>query len=364
MPEQDVSRRAFLGRLGPAALGMLVPAFLRLPKGQPVPTEPAEPTAGELARLRRPGMGTWFEIVVPAGDAEAVAAANHALSLIDGLESQLTIFHPESEVSRLNQLACTQPVAVEAGLFALLESCRAWSARAGGAFDPGTGGLTALWRQAHQRQEPPTAEEVAALVGAGTAQLELEPAGRTVRYAEPRLQLDLGGVGKGYAVDRLVECLRGMGVTSALVHGGHSSIYALGAPPGETGWVVDIDHPWAGQPAMARLRLRDRAMSTSGSSIQYFERGGRRYGHVLDPRTGWPAERCLLATALAAGAAEAEAASTALFVLGSEGGEELPAGWPGLGGLVIEECEGAAVARPVGTIDWEELGGISEGEPA
>ncbi|MFM7150324.1 MAG: FAD:protein FMN transferase, partial [Gemmataceae bacterium] len=149
----------------------------------------------------------------------------------------------------------------------------------------------------------------------------LDPEHRTVRFLRPGVEIKLGSIGKGYALDRMVEWLADSGkVSSALLHGGSSSLYALGdAQPGAIGWKVRVRHPWRPGKHLIELRLRDRAMATSAATFQHFVHKGRRFGHILDPRDGLPAAGVASATVLAPTGALADALSTAFYV----GGEEL-----------------------------------------
>jgi len=351
MAESAVSRRDFLQRLGPA-LGTLAGAW----------QQEVEAAAGELALLSRRAMYCQFEIALPEAEGPALAAGQEALGLAGALERQLSVFLPESELSRLNAEAASRPVALEQGLFDLLWRCRQWWEQTGGAFDPSAGPLMCLWREAATAGRPPAPSQVEALrplVGMG--QVRLDPQGRTVRFGRPGMSLDLGAVGKGYAVDRIAQRLQQQGVASALVHAGHSSIYALGAPPWGKGWSLEVADPRPGRPPVVRLHLCGRGMSTSGAGMRGFEHAGRRYGHLLDPRTGWPAEALLGVSAVAASAAEAEALSTALFTLGPVAGRELLAGWPGACALLVAaEGSGLQLETVGSACDWEVLSGTGE----
>ncbi|MGH7201675.1 MAG: FAD:protein FMN transferase, partial [Planctomycetaceae bacterium] len=140
----------------------------------------------------------------------------------------------------------------------------------------------------------------------------------TIRFDRPGVELNLGGIGKGYALDRVSEFLHERGLGDWLIHGGYSSILVRGDHNGLGGWPVGLKNPLFPKQRWATLLLRDEAVSTSGSGVQHFRHEGKRYGHILDPRTGRPVERMLSATVLAPTAAEADALSTAFFVMGVE----------------------------------------------
>ncbi|HTK78787.1 MAG TPA: FAD:protein FMN transferase [Gemmataceae bacterium] len=274
-----------------------------------------------LLRCARRAMATVFEVLLPYGRADAQAAAEDALDLIDRLEAQLTVYRPTSEVSRLNRLAELASVPVEAGLFDLLAFAARLSEGTGGAFDITAGPLIKAWGFYRRQGRVPEPVELAAALGrVGMSHVELNPERRSVRFRKRGMEINLGSIGKGYALDRAaVQLWDEWGVRSALLHGGTSSVLAIGTPPGEArGWAVGIKHPWAPARRLAIVRIRGRALATSGATFQNFEYNGRKLGHLLDPRTGRPAEGVALATAFAPAAAEADALATAFYILGVE----------------------------------------------
>jgi thiamine biosynthesis lipoprotein len=301
--------------------------------------EPDAPSEYSLVRCSRRAMATTFEVAIPVGaHPEPVAAAEDALDLIDELEDQLTIFREHSEVSRLNATAAAGFVEVELCLFELLARCAVWTRETEGAFDIATGALTRAW--GFSRREgavPPAAELVAAMRATGFRHVVLDEVNRAVKFRVAGLELNLGAVGKGYALDRAAAILRTKwGVRSALLHGGGSSVCAIGCPPGDArGWPVRLKHPSESGEALGTIRLRDGGLGTSAATFQFFEYNGRKLGHLLDPRTGWPAAGTLSASVLAPTASEADAMSTAAFVLGAPGAERLTRLRPTLGGVVL-----------------------------
>lgn len=273
-----------------------------------------------LLRFGRRAMACDFQVFLRAQQRfDTVDAATAPLELVEELENQLTVFRPHSEVSRINQLADRQACQVEPRLFDLLQRCVAWHAATGGAFDITAGPLVKLWGFYTRSGRYPAEEDAAAVLErVGSQHLELDPAEHTIRFRRAGMELNLGSVGKGYALDRCDEVLAAAGVSDFLIHGGHSSILARGSREGEggTGWCVALRHPLRADRRLAELWLRDRALGTSGCGQQFFYHQGRRYGHVLDPRRGVPAEGVLSATVLAPTAAEADALATAFFILG------------------------------------------------
>ncbi len=265
-------------------------------------------------------MATTFEIAMPYGTPNAVAAADDALDLIDDLEEQLTVYRDTSEICRINATAFDGPVAVETRLFQLLRRATTLTAQTSGAFDLASGSLIKAWGFYRREGRIPSPRELAeARDASGMKHVILNADDSTIKFRRPGLELNLGGIGKGYAIDRAVELLRSKwGIASALVHGGGSSVYALGSPPGQPrGWSIALKHPGNDRRSLGTVYLKDRGLGTSAATFQFFEYNGKKYGHLLDPRTGWPAERTANATAIANTASEADALSTAFFVLGT-----------------------------------------------
>jgi len=311
-PEMETSRRAFLRRGAPAALGALV----RDVAGRDAETDRA--ASGDLLRLGRRAMGCRFEIMLPAAPQAPVEAAREALDLVDALERQMTVYSEESEISRINRTAAAGPVPVEPRLFDLLRTAERLSAETGGAFD-----ITA------------------ALPPAGMGRVRLEEAERTIAFDREGVRLDLAAIGKGHALDRAAGLLAARGVWSALVHGGHSSVRAIGRPPWDDAWTVRVQHPLQPDRAVAVLRLRDRAMGTSAA-------GAAQGRHLLDPRTGRPSEGPVGATVVAPTAAEADALSTACCVMSVEETRAYCGRRPELGALLVETTDGETRASAIG----------------
>ncbi len=275
----------------------------------------------ELLCVSRPAMACTFEVLIPAAAPFALDAARDALDLVDQLESQLTVYRESSEVCRLNRLAAHGPVPVDERLFELLLLSARLFEETGGAFDITAGALTKCWGFFKGPRRVPAADELAAaLERVGMRHVHLDAGRRTVRYLRPGLEINLGSIGKGSALDRAAELLRGKWqVSSALLHGGSSSVYALGSPPHDPrGWVVGIADPRNPDYRLGRVRLKDRALGTSAATFQHLEHEGRKLGHILDPRTGRPAEGTLGVSVAAPTAAEADALATAFFILGVE----------------------------------------------
>jgi thiamine biosynthesis lipoprotein len=299
-----------------------------------------------LLHLRRRAMATHFEIILPFGTPAAVEMGEEAFELLDALEEQMTVYRESSEVSRLNRRAFGGPVRVESRLFGLLELAARIHQETGGAYDITAGALIKAWGFFRgPRRVPDEAERAAAQEKVGMPWVTLDTERRTVRYQRPGLEINLGSIGKGYALDRMARLLREeWGVSRMLLHGGTSSVYASGSCPDcERGWQVAILHPWDRPRRLARVWLRDRALGTSAATHQHLEYNGQKLGHLLDPRTGWPASGIASASVLAPTAAEADALSTAFYVGGLDLAQRYCANHPGVAAILLPEGEGAEV---------------------
>jgi thiamine biosynthesis lipoprotein len=282
-------------------------------------------------------MATRFEVILPFGRRDALDVANAALDVIDELEDQLSAFRPHSELVQLNQRAFQQDVAVEARLFDLLVLAAGITRETRGAFDVAAGALSKAWGF-YQRsgRVPSVAERTAAMSQTGMRHVILDARVRAVSYLRQGLEINLGGIGKGYALDRAAEVMRNRGVSVGMLHGGMSSVLALGAPPNEArGWLVSLRHPWAEGRSLGEVYVRDQALGTSAATYQFFEYNGRKLGHILDPRKGWPAEWLQQVTVIAPTAAEADALSTALYVLGLDAAKDYCRTHPGIAAIIL-----------------------------
>lgn len=296
------SRREFLG-LG---LGAFVVGSMGIGLGR---------RRDAVVRRSIPIMGTTAEIAVVHGDERlAQAAIEAAFAEMREVERSMTRFRDDSEVGRANLRAAAGPVTIGAGTAAVLAESLRWATASGGLFDPALLRATALWDVGH-RTAPPAASEVRRLAGARLyREVELgwrggEP---VVLFHEPEMGIDLGGIAKGYAVDRAVAALRGRGIRNALVNAG-GDLYALGRSPEGDAWEIGVQSP-AGGGIATSLRLENEAVATSGDYQQYFEHDGRRYHHLLDPRTGEPHRTTAHSVTIAASSCmTADAAATTVF---------------------------------------------------
>ena len=293
---------------------------------------PRAAAGGHWVKAHRTAMACRFEVTLASEDARHLEAARAALDEVDKVEAALTWFRDTSEVSRVNRGAAAGPVAVGPSLLALLSLCRELHAATGGAFDPAATTLSRCWGFLERRPRLPTEEEIeAARARSGLDKVVVDGLSRTVRFAAPGVELNFGAVGKGWALDRVAATLRRRGPPRVLLTAGGSSHRGWG---GEA-WELALR---PGGEELGRLRLHDAALGTSAAGEQHFEAGGKRYGHVLDPRSGWPAEGVRSASAVASEAAVADALSTAFLVAGPELAGPFCAARPGTMALLVTEA--------------------------
>jgi len=275
----------------------------------------------EILRLEKSAdaMGSTYTIALYGTDRVAMeAAADAAFDEVRRLDDLLSNYRPESEWSQVNQRAAERPVKVSPELFQLLSACSEYSRESEGAFDISVGPLMKVWGfykgSGHLPHRP---EILAALTKVGYRHVHLDPAAQTVWFDRAGVELDPGGIGKGYAVDRMVSILRKNGVHTALVAGSGSSIYGMGAPPNAPrGWRVDIRDPKDSHKVSTELFLKDTSMSTSGSYEKFFRAEGRIYAHIMDPRTGYPAQGSVSVSVVAPRTIDSEAWAKPYFVNG------------------------------------------------
>ena len=292
--------------------------------------------------VARHAMATRFEIIL-YGEQEVSlrAAAEEAVDEIERLDAQLNLYNPASELSHINACAGRDPVRVEPGLFRLLQRAQQLSRATDGAFDITVAPLVRCWGFMGGPGKLPDSSAVAeARARVGMELVELNERDFTIRFVREGVMLDLGSIGKGYALDRASGLLRDAGVRSGLLHGGTSTVSALGAPPDADDWKVAVPAPDLAEQAITQrgprlcngsetgnlvavVSLKDEALSVSAVWGKSFEADGRVYGHVFDPRRGEPVRGALLAAVVLPSATETDALSTALLVEGPAGLERL-----------------------------------------
>ena len=306
-------------------------------------------------RVHRRAMACRFEITLASQDAAWVPAARAALNEVDRIEDQLSVFREGSAISRLNRRAAPgeshEPVEIDEALLALLDLCGELHRATDGAFDITSTPLSRCWGFLQREGRVPANDAIeAARASVGFGAVDLDRARRTVRFRRPGLELNLGAIGKGHALDRVAVDMRATGVRHALLSAGRSSLLAIGGRG--PGWFVEVVSARGNQVnahPLAQVWLRDAALGTSGAGEQFVVADGTRYGHVIDPRTGWPASGVLSATVIASSAAVADALSTAFFVGGVELAERYCAKHPAVMALVTPD-DGSNTPRVFGNV--------------
>jgi thiamine biosynthesis lipoprotein len=277
-------------------------------------------------------MGSTYSIAVYGEDqATLETAVDQAFDEVRRLDAELSNYKPESEWSEVNRFAAERPVKVPGDLFDLLSACVEYSRESEGAFDITVGPLMRVWGFYKGTGHLPKKSEVdAARKIIGWQNIQLDRTAQTVSFAKKGIEMDPGGIGKGYAVDRMVDVLRRNGIKIGLVSASGSSIYAMGAPPHADGWHVEIKNPRDLSKTITEVVLKDESMSTSGSYEKFFKADGRIYSHIMDPRTGYPAPGMLAVSVLTPRTIDSEAWTKPMFVNGRAWAakhlKELPAG--------------------------------------
>jgi thiamine biosynthesis lipoprotein len=304
-----------------------------------------------LIHVSRRAMACEFEVRFPADRyRQGTEAALETLDLVETLEAEISYFQPGSEISRINALAAEGPVEVSPPLLDLLRLAMRLYEETEGAYDITAAPLWEAWGFARRAGAIPSETQLAeARAQVGGHLVELDGERRTIRFRRPGVRINLGSVGKGHALDVCSRRLLELGIADFLFHGGQSSVLARGfREPGVSGeapsrsrhWEIGIRDPRRPGRRLGVVRLDDRALGTSSGQFQSFRHKGRRYGHILDPRSGWPAEAVLAVTVVAPTAALADALSTAFYVMGVDRSLEYSRAHPEIGAVLT--CPNAA----------------------
>lgn len=323
-------------RLGVARFMILVGALVAGCGEAPSPPAPAVPSSASTtsaastapARLHRFAaqlMGTPWTITVadPREPGALTSAVNAAFAEVERVERQMSEWRPESAISAINLAAGKAPVQVPLEVIAVVRRALQVAAQTDGAFDPTWAALRGVW---DFKRDPPQLPRKSTLQAA-VARIDhrkVQVQGNTVFLPEAGMALGLGGIAKGYGIDRAVAVLRARGLTRFIVDGG-GDLYIAGEKAPGVPWTIGLRHPRGG-PLLGEVPVRDAAVVTSGDYERFFELGGRRYHHILDVRTGLPARQSVAVSLIAPDATTADAWATGLFVLGPAGLDRLPAG--------------------------------------
>ncbi len=307
-------------------------------RAPPPPATHAEGEGVPLRKLSFPALGTACEVQYAAsgGDPQAQGFERAAVAWVNAFEAKYSRFRPDSLVSRINAAAGREWIAVDAEMEGLLKLCDTLHFMTQGVLDPTTLPLLRLWDYKAAAPRIPSAEEIAAaraLVG----WKKVQRAPGKVFLPEPGMALDFGGFGKEYAVDIVAQIALDHGIKSALVDFGHD-LRAVGRPPGRPAWHIGLEDPRSPGRVAGSLAVMGQGVASSGDYLRGFTIVGKRYGHIIDPRTGWPvANGCTQATVVAPSCLQAGVLSTTAFVLGVPKGIEFIQSVPGPEGLLITD---------------------------
>jgi thiamine biosynthesis lipoprotein len=314
----------------------------------------AEPSGDALQQTyEHEAMATKFVFTLYArpGDTNTDALnriAAEAFQAVDDLESRVSTWIPDSQMSYVNNHAADEPVKIAPDLLQMLQYAKGVNRESGGAFDVTVGPLIELWGFYKGQGYLPKPEELKQALGkVGMQHVTLDPERSTVRFEKRGIRMDFGGIAKGMALDVAADVLRRNGVVAGILHCGTSTVYALGAPPGASGWTVRIRNPYNEKLWVDEVTLRDSALSTSGSYEKFFELEGKKYCHIFDPRTGMPVEGMLSATSVAPSGMASDALSTTFFVLGVEKTEAYCREHPEVRAILVPEPEQGGAPKPV-----------------
>lgn len=323
------------------------------PREEPDPTD-AEGEPRLRQTMRYEAMNAEFEFTLytePGAKStdEIMRIADEAFQAVVELEERISRWRPQSQVSRVNNQAGGDPVQVARELVDLILLSKQAHADTDGAFDITVGPLIKLWGFYKGEGHLPSPEELEpALALVGLDKVRVDPDERMVALEREGMMIDLGGIGKGLALDYAAEVMRRYGVSSALLHAGTSTVLAIGAPPDAPGWTVRVRDPYNKEGVVDEVLLNDEALSTSAGYEKWFELDGKKYCHIFDPRTGMPVEGMVSTTAVAPTGALSDALSTAFFVMGVERTEQYCREHPEVRAVLVPESEGPLESRRIG----------------
>lgn len=273
--------------------------------------------AGVTVQRSRPLLGTFITITAFGSDESATqGAVTAAFQEIEGVDLLLSIHKTNSETALLNSIAASRPQEISRELNFVLTHALNIARRTEGAFDPTIAPLAQLWGFIWKEYRLPTAEELQRVLPLIDFRKIVISTNGAVSFQKAGMALDFGGIGKGYAVDRAIHVLQEQSITNAMVKAG-GDLRVIGTPPGKNGWEIQIEDP-AKEGKRTTILLREGALSTSGNYENFFEIDGKRYSHIIDPRTGLPVQGIASCTVAAPTCLESDAYATAFFVLGMD----------------------------------------------
>ena len=317
-----------------------------LENASPLVSKTSSQGSPALLKETRLIMGTYADISVYGSDREnAAQAIKEAFEEMERLDGLMSNYKSSSELSRINREASRAPTKCAPELLGVIEVSLDYSTLTEGAFDITVEPLVDKWGFYTGKVRVPNMDEIKSILPAVSYKnIDIQGQGdsKLIAFRHPGTKIDLGGIGKGYAADKAVEVLKRRGITSALVNLG-GNIYALGRPPGASAWKIGVQHPRQRDFLLGYLELENKGVATSGDYERFFMIDGKRYSHIIDPRTGMPAQGLISVTVTADSAMEADALSTGAFILGPKRGAELLDGREGVGGIFACEGDGGEI---------------------
>ncbi len=322
--------------IGVIALALALTCSPRAERELPLREDPQHP--GRFL-LRFEAMGTEGSLLVCAPDQKVASKmVARGMRQITAVEKRMSTYLPDSEISRLNRLGAQQPVELSVQTRDVLRRSVEFSKLSGGAFDVTYAPLRTLWQKAQREGAVPTQEQIAdALRAVGSDKLVLS--GQTARFASLGMQVDLGGIAKGFAIDLAAEAMMEVGASSGLVEIG-GDMRVIGHREDGQKWKIQLKDPRPGDRLPIYLRLADAAVATSGDYARYYSIGPQRFSHIIDPRTGWPVQDVPSATVTAPDATTADALATAISVLGPKEAVALVNSLEGVECMVMAQAGG------------------------
>ena len=312
----------------------------------------------------REAMGCRFEVIFNLLDnSVATSIGADALNIIEHIEEQISVYRPSSEISRINESSSTSWHDLSPNVFNLLWLAKQLHLQTNDAFDVTTGPLIKAWGFLQKQGRTPSPEKLAEAVEcSGMKNIEFHEHEHKIRFKRPDVEVNLGAIGKGWAIDKAVDLIEMEGIENFLIHGGHSSVRSRGTRglAGEkterNGWPVGLRHPLLREKRIGTITLQNKALGTSGSGTQFFIEKGQKIGHILDPRTGQPASGVLSATVLADTAAEADALATAAYILGPREIDHIaPEGSAVAAILVVKDEQTGRLSAILANLDTEQF---------
>lgn len=267
---------------------------------------------------------------------DAIEMAFNEIIRIDGL---MNFYNEGSEISQINRAAGSNPIKASADTLEVIGRSLKYAALTNGALDITIAPLMELWGFSSDSKHIPSDDQLAAILPlVNHKKVTLDEVNSTVKLESLGMKMNVSGIAKGYAVDKAVEVLKNAGIQNALVNAG-GDIYAMGAPPGRDSWRVGIQHPRNSAELLGAIKLKDKAIATSGDYENFFMVDGKRYCHIMDAKTGQPVTGIMSVTIIAENTAEADALATAVFPLGAEGGMKLIENLQDVDGIIIAGME-------------------------